>query len=82
MTEHNPEQWLEDAGQAATITITPNPEGMQLSVKFGEEKADLSNPTIVQGLALIGCEAIREAIRERMNVTSEEVARYDKPTTH
>ncbi len=81
MTEHNPEQWLEDAGQAATITITPNREGLQLSVKFGEEKVDRSNPTIVQGLALVGCEMIQKVIRDHMDVTSERTAYYDDSKT-
>mgnify|MGYP003118983901 CR=1 FL=1 len=77
MAEHNAEQWIKDCGKEARITITPSADGLQIGLQFGEEKADLSNPTMIQGLALVGCEAIRKAIREHLDVKSEEVSRWE-----
>ncbi|WP_328184667.1 hypothetical protein [Marinobacter sp. OP 3.4] len=77
MAENNVEQWLADCGKPATITILPTKDGIQLALRFGEEKANLEKPTMVQGLALVGCEAIRKAIRDQLDVRSEEVVRMD-----
>ena len=42
-----------------------------------------SNPTAVQCLAMVGVDAIREAVREQFNVTSEKVEPLQKePKTH
>lgn len=78
MAEHNAEKWLEDCGKPATITIVPTKDGIQLALRFGEEKANLAEPTMVQGLALVGCEAIRKAIRDQLDVRSEEVVRMNE----
>jgi len=72
--EENAKQWLEDCGKQTTITIEPNAEGIQVGVNFGGDKVDLSNPTIAQGLAMVGVDAIRKSIREMLEVKSEEVS--------
>lgn len=72
--EENAKQWLEDCGKQTTITIEPNAEGIQVGVNFGGDKFDPSNPTIAQGLALVGVDAIRKSIREMLEVKSEEVS--------
>lgn len=75
MAEHNAKQWIEDCGKAATISIMPSPDGVQISLSFGEEKVDMSRPTIIQTLALLGCDALRKAVREHFDVRSETVER-------
>lgn len=76
--EENAKQWLEDCGQAATIRILPSSEGVQISLSFGEDKVDMSRPTIIQTLALVGCEALRKAVREHFDVQSETVERQPR----
>jgi|GEM_PF-1530717 len=84
MAEHNAKQWIEDCGQAATISILPSPDGVQISLTFvGEDKVDMSSPTIIQTLALVGCDAIRKAVRELFDVQSETVeSRARKTEAH
>lgn len=64
-------------GTKATIQIEAGPEGLTIGLDLHGEKIT-SNPAAVQVLALVGVDAIREAIREQFNVTGEEVQPLQK----
>ena len=69
-------------GTKATISISAGPEGLNIGVDLHGDNMT-SNPTAVQCLAMVGVDAIREAIREQFNVTSEKVEPLQKqPKTH
>jgi len=59
-------------GTKATITIQTGPEGLDIGLDLHGDNMT-RNPTAVQTLAMAGVEAIREAVREQFNVTSEQV---------
>ncbi|WP_036204707.1 hypothetical protein [Marinobacter sp. MCTG268] len=71
---HDPNQWLEDCGEATKILIMPNEKGIPVGIKLGEKAMDLENPTIAQALALVGAEAIRKAIKEMFDVEGEQIS--------
>lgn len=71
----------------ATIEIQQLPEGLAIAVEFHGDAVDESQREGMKKLALVGVEAMRDWIRERYDVRSEEVSRRpdfqnDKPRTH
>ncbi len=75
------------AVNGATITIQQHPEGLAIGLEFHGENLDESDRAGMRDLALAGVEAMRDWVRERYSVKSEEVLRrkdYEKtkPTSH
>ncbi len=75
------------AVNGATIEIQQLPEGLAIAVEFHGDAVDESQREGMKKLALVGVEAMRDWIRERYDVRSEEVSRRpdfqnDKPRTH
>ena len=71
------------AVNGATIEIQQLPEGLE----FHGDAVDESQREGMKKLALVGVEAMRDWIRERYDVTNEEVLRrpnyqHEKPKTH
>lgn len=58
-------------GARATITLESLEKGFQVGLDFHGDKMG-EDPTIVQVLAMVGCDAIREAIRETFDVQQEQ----------
>lgn len=75
------------AVNGATIEIQQLPEGLAIAVEFHGDAVDESQREGMKKLALVGVEAMRDWIRERYDVKSEEVLRRpdlepQKSTTH
>ena len=75
------------AVNGATITIQQHPEGLAIGLEFHGDNVDEDQREGMKALALVGVEAMRDWIRERYNVRSEEVLRRKdfestKSTTH
>ncbi|WP_421864407.1 hypothetical protein [Marinobacter adhaerens] len=75
------------AVNGATIEIQQLPEGLAIAVEFHGDAVDESQREGMKKLALVGVEAMRDWIRERYDVTNEEVLRRpnyqdQKPKTH
>jgi hypothetical protein len=61
-------------GTKATITLESLEKGFQVGLDFHGENMS-QDPTVIQTLAMVGCDAIREAIRETFNVEQEHCVR-------
>ena len=75
------------AVNGATIEIQQLPERLAIAVEFHGDAVDESQREGMKKLALVGVEAMRDWIRERYDVTNEEVLRRpnyesEKPKTH
>lgn len=76
-----------EAVNGATITIQQHPEGLAIGLEFHGDNIGEDERDGMKALALVGVEAMRDWIRERYNVRSEEVLRRKdveskKSTTH
>ncbi|KMQ73763.1 hypothetical protein [Marinobacter subterrani] len=70
------EQPKKPMGTQATITIEATDQGVQVGLSFADKYRGLgSDETAVQHLALVGVEAIRDAIHEMFKVKEEQLLR-------
>jgi len=66
-------------GSKATVTVEYNEAGhIQMGLDCPGEIKD-GQPSVVAELAMVGCEAIAEAIRERFSVKHEQIGRARRP---
>ena len=63
------------AVNGATIEIQQHPEGLAIAVEFHGDNVNEHEREGMKALALVGVEAMRDWIRERYDVRSEEVLR-------